>query len=240
MAVVKKKNKVKQAAKKKTVKRKPRQPSLKKREVWGHEEMRVEETKFSPTPPEIKPALYQQPAQELPSCYGEDKIVLQVRDPWWLYAYWEVTLTTWDNLKRQLGERFNSAKLILRVYDISHIIFNGKNAHCFFDIEVNHQANNWYIDTAGPGRSWCVDIGLRLATGEFIMIARSNSVSTPLDGPSWITDEEWMIPDDLFARLYGMGFGLGKSSPIGKAWQERVRKALFSGILSSRISSRQK
>ncbi len=63
------------------------------------------------------------------------------------------------------------------------------------------------------------------------MILRSNTVETPLDGPSWITDEEWMIPDDMFARLYGLGFGV--SSPVGRGWQERVKKALFSGVLAS-------
>jgi hypothetical protein len=42
-----------------------------------------------------------------------------------------------------------------------------------------------------------------------------------------------MVPDEMFARLYGMGFGFGRSSPVGKAWQERMRRALFSGILAS-------
>jgi hypothetical protein len=41
-----------------------------------------------------------------------------------------------------------------------------------------------------------------------------------------------MIPEDMFARLYGMGFGFGRSSPVGRAWQERY-KTLFSGILAS-------
>ena len=86
--------------------------------------------------------------------------------------------------------------------------------------------------TGGPGRSWVVDYGLRLANGEFITIVRSNVVTTPLDGPSWITDEEWMVPEEIFGRLYGMGFGLGRSSP-GKGWQERFRQALFSGVLAS-------
>jgi len=121
----------------------------------------------------------------------------------------------------------------LRIYDVSHIIFDGTNAHRFFDIEIGPEASNWYIDTGGPGRSWCVDLGLRLPNGEFITIVRSNTVYTPLEGPSWITDEEWMVPEDMFARLYGMGFGLGKSSPVGKAWQERIKRALFSGILAS-------
>jgi len=132
-----------------------------------------------------------------------------------------------------LKEAFYAAKKVLRIYDVSQIVFDGANAHKFFDIEINHEANSWYIDTGGPGRSWCVDLGLRLPSGEFITIVRSNTVQTPIEGPSWITDEEWMIPEEMFGRLYGMGFGLGQSSPVGKAWQERVKKALFSGVLAS-------
>jgi hypothetical protein len=171
--------------------------------------------------------------QELPVGYGRDRIVLQVRDPWWIHAYWDTSPATWDRLKGELGDLLWNAKTVLRVYDISHIIFDGKNAHRIFDINVGPDATNWYIDTGAPGRSWCVDFGLVLPDGRFIMICRSNVVYTPIAGPSWITDEEWMIPDEMFARLYGMGFGFGKSSPVGKAWQERMRRALFSGILSS-------
>jgi hypothetical protein len=203
----------------------------KKEAVLGTQELAVGKTKFS-TP---EPAFRQMPKviQELPVGYGQDRIVLQVRDPWWLHTYWEVTAITWDGLHNYLGERFQHARVILRVYDISHINFDGKNAHRYFDIEVGLGSNSWYIDQVAPGRSWCVDIGLCLASGEFILIARSNTVYTPLEGPSWITDEEWMIPDDVFARLYGMGFGFGRSSPVGKAWQERMRRALFSGALAS-------
>lgn len=198
--------------------------------VIGYQETAVGTTKFShPEPPRLKRTM----PQELPVGYGQDKIVLQVRDPWWLHSYWEITHGTWERLRQDLQEAFNHAKKVIRVYDVSQIIFNGMNAHRYFDIEVHPEANNWYIDTGGPGRSWCVDYGLRLPNGDFITIVRSNTVMTPLDGPSWITDEEWMIPDEMFAKLYGMGFGLGQSSPVGKAWQERVKKALFSGILAS-------
>ena len=171
--------------------------------------------------------------QELPSFYGQDKIILQVRDPRWLHAYWEIREETIQGLKSKLGADFYRAKKVLRVYDVTNIIFNGSNANRFFDIQINDFANSWYVDTAGPGRSWCVDLGLMLVDGRFITILRSNIVQTPLDGPSWVTDEEWMIPDEMFARLYGMGFGLGKSSPVGGAWQERIKQGLFSSGLSS-------
>jgi hypothetical protein len=82
-----------------------------------------------------------------------------------------------------------------------------------------------------------VDLGLLLPGGKFITIVRSNTVHTPLDGPSWITDEEWMIPDDMFARLYGLGVGFG-SSPVRakKPWEERLKREIGSGGLSSMAS----
>ncbi|MDD4980313.1 MAG: DUF4912 domain-containing protein [Candidatus Omnitrophica bacterium] len=199
-------------------------PAQGKKEIIGQQETAIEQTKFSAAQqaPEAKRAV----PQDLPSGYGQDRMVLQVRDPRWIHAYWEAGIETFKRLKAELKDNFYKARRVLRVYDVSHIIFNGKNAHCFFDIQINEQANNWYIDTAGPGRSWCVDLGLLLPDGRFITILRSNTVTTPLEGPSWITDEEWMIPEDMFARLYGMGFGLGRSSPVGKGWQEKVRRQL--------------
>lgn len=201
-----------------------------KREILGSQEMAVEQTKFSH--PETAPFRRDYPA-DLPYQYDRDRIVLQVRDSRWIHAYWEVRGSTFERLKNELRDEFYRSRRCLRVYDVSQINFDGRNAHRFFDIHINEFANNWYIDTAGPGRSWCVDLGLLLPDGKFLTIVRSNTVHMPLDGPSWITDEEWMIPDDMFARLYGMGFGLGQSSPVGKAWQERVTKALFSGVLAS-------
>ncbi len=212
-------------------KSKEEEPAVKeKKEVLGVREMEIEKTKFSH--PEAHRPLRSMP-EELPHEYGQDRIVLQVRDPWWLHSYWEVTPHTSNRFKDRLGDTFHSAKRVLRVYDVSHILFNGNNAHRFFDIEISLDTTSWYIDTGGPGRSWCVDLGLKLTSGEFITILRSNVVHTPLEGPSWMTDEEWMIPEEMFGRLYGMGFGLGQSSPVGKAWQERVKQALFSGVLAS-------
>ncbi len=202
-----------------------------KKQILDTEELAIEKAKFSY--PEVGRLPRPMP-QDLPYQYDRDRIVLQVRDPWWIHAYWEISNATLERLRSELKDEFyNRAKRVLRVYDVSRIVFNGQNAHRFFDIQINEYTNNWYIDTGGAGRSWCVDLGLLLAGGRFITIVRSNTVYTPLEGPSWITDEEWMIPEDMFARLYGMGFGLGRSSPVGKAWQERVKKALFSGVLAS-------
>ncbi len=201
-------------------------PSFYETEIANSKFSHAQNTYFAPARPEVWP-------QDLPSFYDQDKIVLQVRDPRWLHAYWELKGQTVEGLKSKLGDDYYRAKKVLRVYDVTNIIFNGSNANSFFDIQINDFANSWYVDTAGPGRAWCVDLGLMLANGRFITILRSNVVQTPLDGTSGVMDEEWMIPDEMFARLYGMGFGLGKSSPVGGAWQERIKQGLFSSGLSS-------
>ena len=172
--------------------------------------------------------------EDLPLKYEKDVIVLQVRDPWWLHAYWEVCEKTYQRLKNELSRLFESAKKILRIYDVSFINFNGSNAHRYFDIELNHNAQSWYIDTGGPGRSWCVDLGLRLSDGRFITIVRSNIVTTPLDGPSWVSDEEWAVPEELFARLYTSAVGLGGSPvKLKKPWEEFKMRSFASGGISS-------
>ncbi|MDO8661962.1 MAG: DUF4912 domain-containing protein [Candidatus Omnitrophota bacterium] len=203
----------------------------------GVQELSVGTTKFSN--PEIQ-RLPKTFSRELPSGYGVDKMALLVRDPWWLYTYWEIKQETVERLKSELKDEFYIAKRVLRVYDVTNIIFNGSNANHFFDIQIHEFANNWYIDAGSPGKSWCVDLGLKLSDGRFITILRSNVVQTPLDGPSEITDEEWMIPDDMFARLYGMGFGLGRSSPVGKAWRERMISSPGIASMASPVKKAQK
>ncbi|MFA5059827.1 MAG: DUF4912 domain-containing protein [Candidatus Omnitrophota bacterium] len=200
-------------------------------------QQKVSGTKFY-TGVGLKTETVPQFSTELPQKYYEDKIVVQVRDPWWLHSYWEVQDSTVNDIRRRFGNDFHGARLVLRVYDISYIIFNGTNAHRFFDIDVNLESGSWYVDIAEPGRSWCIDIGFLLKNGTFIMIARSNVVTTPLDGPSWVMDEEWMIPDEMFARLYGLGFGFGPNSPTGKGWLERLKLPMGSPGLFSISSPR--
>ncbi len=208
------------------------------------QELRVEGSKYytgvMEQPVYQKATMAELEHKELPWSYREDVLVLQVRDPWWGHVYWDIAEGTIDRLKKELSSDFDRSKWVLRAYDVSYIHFNGNNAHRFFDIGIDLAAKNWYLNFGSPGTSWCVDIGLILPDGRFITVVRSNTISLPLDGPSWITDEEWMIPDDEFRRLYGMSVGLGPNvtSPVGKLWRERLKKEVSSmGLASMAVSS---
>jgi len=151
---------------------------------------------------------------ELPYHYNSDSIVLLVRDPHWAFTYWEVTHGKLEAGMAQLGCN-GSGSLTLRVYDVTGTDFNGRNAHSHKDIGVFERVGSWYVNTGMPGRSFIIDLGLRAPDGRFLTLARSNTVNTPPDSVSDILDEEWVLPEQDYRRIFALSGGysaIGASS----------------------------
>src|SRR5581483_5745739 len=129
---------------------------------------------------------------ELPRAYNRDRIVLLPRDPWWAFAYWEITPTTRVRALRALGSDAEGAREVLRVYDVTFLTFTGDNAWLSFDVELTPGADRWYLNLGRPAASFCVEIGLRTPGGRFLPLARSNTVTTPRSSPSPDTSVRWV------------------------------------------------
>ncbi len=175
-----------------------------------------------------------------PPGYGDNRIVLLVRDPWWIFAYWEIRKDREEDILRKIESSGDSQeKSILRVYDVTNINFNGTNAHSFFDIDLKGLANNWYINVGSPDRSWVVDIGMLSKKGNFYLLARSNVVKTPHFGMSDQLDAEWMVPEDEYWKMFSLsgGFGVGKGSlEVREMIAKRLEEQVSSGGISSAAS----
>jgi len=113
-------------------------------------------------------------------------------DPYLIHAYWEIIDKDLEAARHQLGSLGAQAKLVLRFYDITYILFNGKNAHSFFDVEIDPVARNWYVQLWSPEKSYCVDLGLKTLGGSFLTIARSNVAHTPPARPSIRKEERYL------------------------------------------------
>jgi len=195
-------------------------------------ETRVEESKYY-AGPVIQKFTHQESNFEFPAGYDDNRIVLMVRDPHWLYAYWEVSARRREEIKQQLGESvFSRARIFLRVYDAA------SSKH--HDIEVGG-ARNWYVRVPAPNRTYFAEIGFLTEDGRFIAACRSNSVTTPLDGMSDVIDEQWLIPDwDKMYALSG-GFGVGRGSmEIKELMKKRFQQEGSSGWLFSPSSPTRK
>jgi len=208
-------------------------------------EPRLKEKVFVPkeSSQEMGPAPQYKSPEEFcfPPGYGDNRIVIMTRDPWWIFAYWEITKQKEEEVKAQIAQKgFLPLKSILRVYDIPERGFNGGNANNFFDIDLTGLANNWYINVGTPNRSWIVDIGILTTNNEFFFLARSNCVRTPRFGMSDVIDEEWMCLEDDYWRMFGLsgGFGMGKASmAMREMFKKRLMQQISSGGWSGAVSS---
>jgi hypothetical protein len=175
---------------------------------------------------------------DLPTSYGDTKIVLLPRDPWWCFAYWEIGEQTKQEIRSIYGE---NVKYVIRVYDVTNVVnFDGRNANKYFDIEINLAAKSWYINVGEPNRSWCVDLGLITSDGKFVVITRSNIVTMPRYGVSPLTDEQWAVLQREFERLLELSgvSMIGKGSfDIAKLMRERWEELLAISQMPQFISS---
>lgn len=169
---------------------------------------RVEGSKYYTGPSPQMPSVA---CGELPPGYNEERIAILSRDPYVAYAYWETTPARIEREKAWFGW---DSKLCLRVYDITGVQFDGRNAIGYYDQEIMDRIGNWYFDFGRPAHSFCADIGLLSPGGQFLTIARSNYITMPRDGVSDVIDEEWMLLAEEFWSLYGYpeGFQQGISS----------------------------
>jgi hypothetical protein len=224
-ALMKKKGTAKALPKKRTATRKtaaakPVKETMPRRE-WqmpsGVEEPlmaqeRVSDAKYYTGTPEHKPPM---PYDTLPHEYGGERMALLARDPYMAMGYWELPQARLEKEKAWFGW---DSKLCIRVYDVTGIQFDGSNAAAYFDQEVYERVGSWYFDFGRPTHSFCADLGLMAPNGRFLTLVRSNRVTMPRDVVSDVLDEEWMLVDEEFMKLYGIpgsvrGVHGGLSSP---------------------------
>ncbi len=175
----------------------------------------------------------------LPTGYGKDRIVVMVRDPYWLHAYWELTHQSVQRAEAALGQDWHGAKPILRLFDVSANETTSTSETPVRDIDIHGGCNNWYIEVNHPPRSFRVDIGFLSKRGQFFVLARSNVVSTPRAGVSDRLDENWSDLDASSAdRIYAMSSGFdvahtASSLELKELFEERLRRPMGSPAVTS-------
>jgi hypothetical protein len=128
----------------------------------------------------------------IPWSYGMDRVTGMAVDPDRLFVYWEVTDDTIAKVRPQLGSGGAGAWLNLRVYDTSGLIFDGTNAHSYFDHKLERHERQWFFQIGKPSSQAVIELGLRSHEGYFVKIARSGRVDFPRRAPAGHSDPEWM------------------------------------------------
>ncbi|MEM8805407.1 MAG: DUF4912 domain-containing protein [Cyanobacteria bacterium P01_G01_bin.38] len=191
-------------------------------EIEGQVE--VEASKFA-TPVMQELATVDEGLGDLPSGYGESRIVLMPRDPQWAYAYWDIPNEHKEELRRQGGMR-----LALRFYDVTDIDFSYQSPHSLQQYECDEMAREWYMPIPVSDRDYAVEIGYVCADGRWLTLARSTPVHIPPVYPSdWIEDHFMTLSwdEDLRSKTF-----MALVPPSKKAATAGTDSAIYQEIFS--------
>jgi hypothetical protein len=204
-----------------------------------HSEQEVEKNKF-----DIAAAEFSVDAgSPLPEGYGDNRLVAMTRDPFWFFAYWEITHERAEQIRVAHGrDSWDVAALVLRVYDLGESTQTPIDAASHFDVDVQKSARQWYVQVPVSGHIYVADLGLRWPDGKFVSLMRSNFVRQPGGRVSERIDSAWMsvgVESHEWERMAQMALGVGSSKGAsgemvkGMELRWEFLRSVFSGSVSS-------
>ncbi len=164
----------------------------------------------------------------------EDRIILMVRDPYWLHASWELTANSVERAQAALAERWHGAKPVIRLIALP-TNSTATSENVIRVIEIHGGVNNWYIDVLDPPSTFRVDVGYQTLDGHFHSLARSNVVTTPVPGKPDVIDGNWTDVVENSERIFAMSGGYqrtGERDELREWLEERLRRPLGSPMVT--------
>jgi len=149
---------------------------------------------------------------ELPKGYSENRIVLMLRDPHWVHAYWDVSQAYRASLQYQGGQQ-----LALRLCDVTDINLVKRQPHSVQEFpcdDFTRQAKDLPITLSN--RDYVVELGHYCSDGQWLTLAHSEAVRVPPVYPSgWVEDQfitvSWDedLREKTFADVFPLNQALG-------------------------------
>jgi len=156
--------------------------------------------------------------RNIPWAYGYDRVTGMPVDPDRLFVYWEVTDQSLEKARASLGASGKDAWLNLRVYDSTGRIFDGTNAHSYFDHGLDRGDRQWFFHVGKPASSAFVDVGLKSREGYFVKITRSGRIDFPRREAGVFSEPEWLSVRSTWGPVEHAGRGLhARGAPATRA-----------------------
>jgi hypothetical protein len=163
----------------------------------------------------------------------KDRLVLMVRDSYWLQAIWTVTRQSVKRAEAALAEHWHTAGPVLRLMEVDGGHTTSTAERLVREIEVHGGVTNWYIEVNNPPHSYRAELGYKAANGRFFSLCRSNTVTTPAPDSSDVIDENWTDVAANYERVYALSGGYAddnnQSGELQELFEERLRRPMGTG-----------
>ena len=157
-----------------------------------------------------------------------DRMVVMVRGPHWLHAFWEVAPRSIARAEAALGPEWHAARPVLRLLELENGLQGSPSERVVRTIDIHGGVKNWFIDIRTPLRCR-VEVGYLATTGRFHCLARSNAVSTPAGLQTDMLDTHWADIAGDCEKIYAMSGGFSpenNSTELQELFEERLRRPM--------------
>lgn len=159
----------------------------------------------------------------------KDRVVLLVRDPYWIQAYWEITRSTVQRANVAFQDRWHEVKPVIRLFAVTDQQQTHAVEQPIRDIPIHGGVKNWFIDVPDPPTTYRIAIGYLLPDKKFHLIAKSNKVTTPIPSSSETVDHNWTDIAMNHQKFYALSGGYGENSAsddLREVFEEKLRRPM--------------
>ncbi|MCL2005407.1 MAG: DUF4912 domain-containing protein [Planctomycetaceae bacterium] len=164
-----------------------------------------------------------------------DRLVLMVRDPFWLHAFWEVNAKTMERAKVALGHLWYASIPVLRLFKLYADGTGSPKRQLVRDVPIHGGVNNWYLDVTNPPSTFIVELGYLTREKKFHSTLSSNIVETPqqqvIDELDKL-DANWKgVAEDL-GRVFKLSSNEAGSQELKEVLEEQLDRPMSPQLLS--------
>lgn len=139
----------------------------------------------------------------------ENHVGLAAVSPTHGFAHWRIRQEWVDETARKRGAAWNHCRLVIRLYDVSYVLFDGFNAHRIQDESLPNLCGQRFFHLPHAGTTQIGEVGFLLRSGEFIPAARSTGVPFGRNNGSAKRGHDALYVDER-----------GRIEPVGNVWEQ--------------------
>ena len=164
---------------------------------------------------------------------GKERLVLLVRDPYWLHVHWQIAPQSVQRAKAAMNHSWHTAKPTLRLFEVDEPGATRSESRVVREIEVHGGVSDWYIDVNDPPKTFCAELGYLGTDGSFHRLARSNSVTTPSTRGGNSFDQHWDDEENQFDRVFAMSGGARRdAAEVQELLEQRLGRPMGSPMVT--------
>lgn len=124
------------------------------------------------------------PSPLLPTANGtkRDQLIAVAQGPYWVRVEWSLTPEIVGRARASLGLEWHKSTAVIRVFAVGGDEGSTASLTCVRDVEVQGEADCWYVPVENPPGAFRFAIGYRTPSGKFFAMVRSRIVQTPRPG----------------------------------------------------------